>query len=51
MINTTVLRGITADFRSFSKVQHENSIRIFLCKSGEKEYFQTDNWELGSTSG
>jgi len=51
MINKTVLRGIRASFLSFSKVVHENSIRIFKCKSGEREYFQTDNWELGSTSG
>jgi len=26
-------------------VPYENSLRVFQCKSGEIEYFQTDNWK------
>jgi hypothetical protein len=32
-------------FDRFSKVPLENSVTRFQCKSGEREYFQTDNWE------
>jgi hypothetical protein len=38
-------------FLPFSSEKYENSIRRFYCKSGEREYFQTDNWESESTSG
>jgi len=32
-------------FLSTSQVPFEYSIRTFYCKSGEREYFQTDSWE------
>ena len=34
-----------AGLRLFFYIPHENSVKRFQCKSGEREYFQTDNWE------
>jgi hypothetical protein len=38
-------------FDHFPKYHMKILLRDFNAKVGETEYFQTDNWELGSTSG
>jgi hypothetical protein len=32
-------------YGELEQVPYENSIRRLKCKSGETDYFQTDNWE------
>ena len=50
MVSKEEIRGIRAGVRSFPEISHENVTMRFECISGERVYFQTNNWTGESPS-